>query len=538
MRRSTDLLIPLLIAGIVFQPIAHLRAADPAASSARTLDLNYIPNDAVAAVVVQPTQLLTGPQGDLYPTEVISLVGKKHAGFDPLTIQQAVAVIGVPDPNAAKRDPQPRIGFVLRFAAPIDVISVTTKIVSNGRDTDINTAKARIAARPQDMSCAVLEDRVLIVANEADLHWILSAQPGDSPLRKLMATADTAPLAQAFLALEPLRPMLAPAISQASQQLPPPLQGFTKIPDLIDTVKLTAQGNPTGGMETSLVFTAANEADARELEGQLRGALEMGRTAFLAQMSGDMAKNSGDDPEISSAMMRYMGRMSEKTLAALQPARDGNQVQFHFIAPAGPAVIGVLIALLLPAVQAAREAARRATASNNLKNIGLALLNYESAYKHLPARAIFDSQGKPLLSWRVQILPFLDEEELYKQFHLDEAWDSEHNKPLIEKMPPVFADPRFDLNAGKTTYLAVTGPGTVFEGDTGMKLSRIADGTSVTAGVVEVGPEHAVPWTKPADWQFDADYPVNGLANPSPGGVFHVMLLDGRSRCILSQCFP
>ncbi len=303
-------------------------AADPTAAPARTLDLNYIPIDAVAAVVVQPAQLFTGPQGDLYPTEVISLVGKKHAGFDPLTIQQAVAVIGVPDPNAAKRDPQPRIGFVLRFAAPIDLLSVTTKIVPNGRDSDINAAKARIAVRPQDMSCAVLEDRVLIVANEADLHWILSASPGDSPLRKLMATADTAPLAQAFLSLEPLRPMLAPAISQASQQLPPPLQGFTKIPDLIDTVKLTAHGNPTGGMETNLVFTAPNEVDARELEGQLRGALEMGRTAFLAQMSGEMANSSGNDPEISSAMMRYMGRLSEKTLAALQPAGMGNKCSF------------------------------------------------------------------------------------------------------------------------------------------------------------------------------------------------------------------
>src|SRR5262249_20216865 len=145
-----------------------------------------------------------------------------------------------------------------------------------------------------------------------------------------------------------------------------------------------------------------------------------------------------------------------------------------------------------------------------------------------PPRAIFDDQGKPLLSWRVQILPFLDQEELYQQFRLDEPWDSEHNKPLIDKMPNVFSDPRFDLPPGKTVYQAVVGPGTAFDGRQGLKPAQIIDGTSNTIGVVEVGPEHAVPWTKPVDWEFDQDHPLNGLANPSPGGAYGVVLLDGR----------
>jgi prepilin-type processing-associated H-X9-DG protein len=539
MRRPSDLLVPLLIAGIIFQPIAHLHAADPAAPSTSALDLTYIPADAVAAVVAQPGQLLTGPQGDLYPTEVLSLLGKKHAGFDPLTIQQAITVIGVPDPNATTRDPQPRAGFVLRFAAPIDLLTVTTKLVPSGRDVDINAAKARIAPRPQDMSCAVLDNRVLIIANETDLHWILSAQPGDSPLRKLMAAANTAPLAQAFLALEPLRPMLAPAMSHAAQQLPPPLQGFTKIPDLIDTVTLTTQQNPTGGLETNLVFAALNEADARELEGQLRGALEMGRAAFLAQMSSDMAKNSGDDPEISSAMMRYMGRLSEKTLAALQPVRDGNRVKFHFIAPAGPAVIGVLFALLLPAVQAAREAARRVQSSNNLKQIALALLNYEDTKHHLPARANFDANGKPLLSWRVHILPFLEEDELYKQFHLDEPWDSDHNKQLIDKMPAIYQHPGFDSpSPGLTLYQAVAGPGCAFEGNEGTTLKSFTDGTSRTIVVVEAAKSKAVPWTKPEDWEMDPKNPLRGLGGIFPGGVFNALFADGHVDAISDTINP
>src|SRR5260370_4929892 len=69
--------------------------------------------------------------------------------------------------------------------------------------------------------------------------------------------------------------------------------------------------------------------------------------------------------------------------------------------------------------------------ANNLKQIGLALHNYNDAYARLPAVANFDKQGKPLLSWRVHLLPFIEQEDLYKEFHLDEPWDSEHNKQLI-----------------------------------------------------------------------------------------------------------
>src|ERR1700676_3675353 len=105
------------------------------------------------------------------------------------------------------------------------------------------------------------------------------------------------------------------------------------------------------------------------------------------------------------------------------------------------AIIAVLIALLLPAVQAAREAARRAQCVNNLKQIGLAMHNYHSTYDCFPPAVTADDQGRPLLSWRVLILPYLEEAPLYAQFHLDEPWDSPHNLPLASKMPRVYTCP-------------------------------------------------------------------------------------------------
>ena len=91
--------------------------------------------------------------------------------------------------------------------------------------------------------------------------------------------------------------------------------------------------------------------------------------------------------------------------------------------------------------------------------------NYHDANKHFPAAAIRSKDGKPLLSWRVALLPMMEHEKLYDQFHLDEPWDSEHNKKLIDKMPAMYRSPKSRLKApGMTNYVVPVGPGTVFEG--------------------------------------------------------------------------
>ena len=98
--------------------------------------------------------------------------------------------------------------------------------------------------------------------------------------------------------------------------------------------------------------------------------------------------------------------------------------------------------LMFPAVGAAREAARRAQCTNNLKQIGLAMHNYVAAHNNaFPAPALPGKDGKPALSWRVALLPYLEQQSLYDRFHLDEPWDSPHNKALIKEMPAVFTCP-------------------------------------------------------------------------------------------------
>jgi Protein of unknown function (DUF1559)/Domain of unknown function (DUF4190) len=201
--------------------------------------------------------------------------------------------------------------------------------------------------------------------------------------------------------------------------------------------------------------------------------------------------------------------------------------------------IPILIALLLPAVQAAREAARRSQSMNNMRQISLGLMNYETTHRALPARGGGD-EAKAKLSWRVHVLPYIEDggAALYDQFHLDEPWDSEHNLALLPFMPTVFKNPNGVLPDGMTNYLLVTGPGTAFpDADVKPQFRDYKDGTSNTILLVEADPSLAVEWTKPDDWQLDPIDPTHDLGSLRPGGFIAVMA-DGTVRFVRNETDP
>lgn len=222
-------------------------------------------------------------------------------------------------------------------------------------------------------------------------------------------------------------------------------------------------------------------------------------------------------------------------LVGLLPTKvEGNRVAINIsTGDNNPAELRGLFGTLL---EKSMESANTRERVDRMKQICLGLLNFDSANRHLPPAAIRDKDGKPLLSWRVAILPYIEEYELYKRFHLDEPWDSPHNKALIDKMPDVYAGlgPGSDpLNReGKTTYEVPVGPETAFYKNEGTQLKEIADGTSHTILVVDVEPAHAVVWTKPEDWEVDLKQPKKGLESPTSSRVTagfadgHVEVLD------------
>ena len=183
----------------------------------------------------------------------------------------------------------------------------------------------------------------------------------------------------------------------------------------------------------------------------------------------------------------------------------------------GLGVVGAFFCVVAPIRMGSGSGVRRSLSTNNLKQIGLALSNYHEVYGRFPPPAILDRAGRPLYSWRVAILPFLEEAPLHGRFHLDEPWDSPHNRELLARMPGVFASPYPGSHAeGTTTYQGLVGPGTAFEAPGGTTLGAserspagavfpsivrsvgdFPDGADRTLMVVTA--RRAVPWSKPED---------------------------------------
>ena len=223
-----------------------------------------------------------------------------------------------------------------------------------------------------------------------------------------------------------------------------------------------------------------------------------------------------------------------EALGKLQPRVEENRVSFTL--GDNPEEFTSLVEHIAQPVMAARKAAYRNSRMNNIRQIMLAALNYESANKAYPAQAIVDEEGKPLLSWRVAILPYLEQQALYDRFRLDEPWDSEHNLKLAEIIPAPYLDPdpaivRQLKGPGYTTFLGVAGPGTVFDGQRGTPIKEVTDGTSNTVAIVEVTPDHAVPWTQPADWEVDFEKPFDGVEHKQRNG-FNCGFCDGSAHFI------
>lgn len=145
---------------------------------------------------------------------------------------------------------------------------------------------------------------------------------------------------------------------------------------------------------------------------------------------------------------------------------------------------------------------------NDMKVLAIAMHNYYNANDQFPGYASTNEDGEPLLSWRVHLLAYIDV-ELYEEFHLNEPWDSEHNRRLIPRMPSYFLtkSSTLDTEDGRSTVQAPGIDGAIYAGTEGMQFKEIIDGTSNTFMLVEVPDEQAVIWTKPLRFNPKLDDP-------------------------------
>lgn len=196
--------------------------------------------------------------------------------------------------------------------------------------------------------------------------------------------------------------------------------------------------------------------------------------------------------------------------------------------------IAVLSVWMLAPTIVQLKARRDITAcKQNLKRIAQALNAYADEYGVYPPPAVLDARGKPMHTWRVLILPYLGEKRLYEMYDMTKPWDSPENSSLQARMPAVFRSPGISnpLVMGESSYMLVTGPGTMFPPTGPVARNLVTDGAGNTLLVVETN-NQSVPWTEPQDLDI-AKLPaqigaLGGIGGAHQGGATAV-LVDGEA---------
>lgn len=449
----------------------------------------------------------------------------------PSTAQAVTVVVLPPKPGT----PEPQFLGIMHFSQPFDPVAVLPQILPKSVKKQAG-GKEFFAQQQSETALYIPNKRTLVFSTISTLNeyfaWAPKADGGLLPAQKLAAQGKSAVTVAVNIAALPIPPGIEQLIPSDYHPLLKTRLAILTL-DLGDTTTVTIQS------------TYDNADAATAAEKALMQAAQMGRAALAIPKAEAEKRLYGKAPqdghrdigELPEAVMAVgaLGAIAfaDDILAHLPIQREDSALVARIAMPAWVAQFvapsPLAIGLLLPAVQKVREAAARTQAMNNLKQIGLAMYGYHDTYSRLPTAAITDKNGKPLLSWRVAILPFLEQEALYQQFKLDEPWDSEHNLKLSKMMPKVFADPRVQAPPSMTYYKVFVGKDTPFPSSgKGNNALAITDGTSNTIMAVAGG--DPVIWTKPDDIPFDPKKPLPDLSQP-----FHEVLAafcDGSVRVL------
>ncbi len=483
-----------------------VRAADKSneAPKAVASELDVIPSDGVAVISFHMAELWNNeafkPAREKLMKEHPDLADAfvKQVGVTPDEIERVTGVIQTMESG------ETLLGFITT-TKPYDAKKVLASAASDAQEEKI---KGRVFyASTKGYSIAVLTDRTYAIGPAEEVKRYLNhpAETKEGPLTPALRAAEKHCIAGGVNV--PVIAERAPKGTPLPQEAP-----FLQLLKAQSFV-LTADLGKSLKAEGKLDF--AGESDAKAGEKAVNTALDFARGGLVMGIQ-QLGKQKDADRFVALLEEVQTGVRTAKV------ERNGSSVKMK-----AEAKIDLQKAApdLVEAVRQARDAAARMSSINNLKQLALAMYNYNDAYGNFPANAVYDKNGKPLLSWRVLVLPYIEQDALYKEFHMDEPWDSDNNKKLLEKMPPLFAaGDEQALKNHETHYEAIVGKGAIFDGNKGVKITDITDGTSNTIMLVEA--KKAVPWTKPEDVPFDAGRLVPKLGGLFEG-IFNVAFADG-----------
>jgi hypothetical protein len=457
--------------------------------------------------------------------EALEAIDRRFAPA-PSTIDRLTVVVSAPEGLAR----EPVFCAYLQTNKAFDAARVLKCLLPMGERQHAGGVDYYLDAK-SGLALRIADDRTILFGRPESVRALLEKAPKPGgPLRDVLKLA------------HPKTPIVF-AINVAALPVPPGSVPPQFSP-LLDSKLLTATIELDPALRLNLNWQFASPEKATAGAKAIRAGLAMARQLLAtarAPMEAMIRGKEQSDPSPISELPEALGgvwglgmvqvwddllknfplEQRESTLHASLSLGTGSS-------PFSPAASGAAIALLLPAVQRVRTSANRVQDANNLRQIALAMHNYNAEYGRFPPAAICSKDGKPLLSWRVAILPYLGQQNLYQQFKLDEPWDSEHNKKLLSLMPKVYVLPEGAAAGAFTTHYRVfVGPEAGFPLRKGRRIAEITDGTANTWMVVEA--REAVPWTKPDDLVFQPNKPLPLLGNYFNGG-FNAAFMDASVR--------
>lgn len=544
------------------------------------LDLTYITSDITAAIILHPARFLSNPLVNSLreaglPVDIAVQDMAREVGVDPMNIAQITILIdsataqsapmmfGVPIPLEPPKKPieeplerQPSDNGAAAIDASVDVVPVSAQFDEPGagefqppfptvimrfvtapnqaemfanlppleeKMVDGIAVKALPADSGTDGVFTFIDPKTLLVTRGKSLKTVMGTKSADSKLIAQLKQIDASNDLIVVGDLTPVKPMLTQFANQVASQGNFMLTSLAQIPQKADVISLTFGLSNDNLVE--LMIQADSEQGAKEIGAAFTMVSTFGKSSFQQQK----AQLSNAPIDIPAEDKQKLLAIATDLVDGISSSASGNVARLTVKRPNGLEDVATLIKpLIIQAQKQADKARDTAERRNNLKQIGLAFHNYHDTFRGFPgAGSNFDGTQKGL-SWRVHLLPFLEHAGLYEQFHLDEPWDSEHNKTLIPLMPEVFAVPGVD-GEGKTS-LHVFVDKQAFEQDKGIGIFNYTDGTSNTFLVVEAGADTADVWTKPGGLALDADDPFKSLGKL--GESFLALFCDGSVQSI------
>jgi hypothetical protein len=295
--------------------------------------------------------------------------------------------------------------------------------------------------------------------------------------------------------------MLRQPLANMLPQLRAPYETLIEKTQLIAAKTQIDVSNPA----INVLLETATEADAQEVE---KAWVELASVMFTLAANQSVSRSA--EGLVGTSMKNYLVRANKEFTATITPTRKGNRLLLTLDQRALALWQGLATYInLQSAVADIRQSMPRAgsplgsTDANKLKELGLALHNFESAYRRLPSTGGEGPGQQVKLSWRVQLLPFIGDPklaQLYQQFQLNEPWDSETNIKLLDQMPSIYRYSKAKAPEGHTVIQMPLGPGLISEPKAMMKFGNVTDGLSNTILFTVSTDEAAVPWTKPDDF--------------------------------------